>query len=281
MDKMILELFEQIRNPFLTAFFGFFTFLGEGLLLTAVVLLCYWLLSSRTGEQLAFTAITSLPLNCFLKYTVARPRPFIAGDVSLLPVDNVFVSTTTLGDCVSFPSGHTQSSSSFLAAASLRRKRALFAILSLVAVLLIMCSRLYFGVHYPTDVLAGLAIGLAVALFWEIIFRKAYGARYYILAALAILSLVPLLFHVDHDYVKGVGLLVGLAVFLPFANRIAREPSGLNRLWRIPVGLIAAGGAFAISFLFPKEEAFRLLSYFLLAGGATLGAQALFRLLKI
>ena len=47
------------------------------------------------------------------------------------------------------------------------------------------------------------------------------------------------------------------------------------------LGALAAGAVYALSLLFPEGEAFDLLFYFLLAGAATLGAQALFRLFRI
>ena len=282
MDAFLLEFFNRIRCDALTVFFGFFSFLGEGIPLVVGVLLCFWLTKPQTGERIAVVALTSLPLNTWLKVAVARPRPYVAETVPLLPVDNAFLSTTDLGSHVSFPSGHSQSVASFLSALSLRVKRVWVWIVCMLVTLLVMISRLYFGVHYPTDVIAGFLIGFFVALFWTVVYQKAYGARYYMLCAFAIASLIPLFFTQPHDCLQSVGLICGLAVFLPIANRVAPPLSSFpKRLLRIPVGALAAGAVFLVSLLFPEGDAFRLLSYFLLTGGATAGAQALFRLFRI
>ena len=92
--------------------------------------------------------------NLLLKNLVARPRPYIR-----LP------ELTMLMPCPSdhsFPSGHA--CASFAAAGSLwrsmDRKWNALRIPALVLAILIALSRLYVGVHYPTDVLTGTAVGL-------------------------------------------------------------------------------------------------------------------------
>ncbi len=280
MDRAILQFFEQIRVPFLDAFFAFFSFWGEGMALTVAVILAYWLLG-RAGEFLAVTTLTTFPLNVFLKTTVARTRPYAASVVKRVEFDNFFVDTMSLNETASFPSGHSQTSATFLSATALRAKRIWAAVLCLVFTLLIMCSRLYFGVHYPSDVLAGFAIGIAVTVVWECIYCFAPNARFPVLCAVAVLALVPVFFGFDESYLQSAGLLAGVAVFLPLATRIAAPPKGAKRLWRIPLGLAAVAAVFALCLLLPDGDAYKLLTYFLIAGAATLGAQALFRLCKV
>ncbi len=283
MDVTILQWFETIRCAGATAFFGFFSFLGEGVLLAAAVALFFWLAPTKTGERFAVVALSSLSLNAFLKCAVARPRPYVAGDVSLLPVDSPFLSTTSLTANVSFPSGHVQLTTSFLAALSARVRKIAVAAVSFLVLLLVACSRMYFGVHYPSDVLAGFLLGVAVGLIWSFVYDRAYGARYFALCACALLALAPLFFSAPHDYVKTAGLLSGAAVFLPVCDRLirARLPVSARRLWRVPLGAAATAGAFFLTRLFPAGEGFALLSYFLTAGAATAGANALFRLFRV
>ncbi len=280
MDVAILKFFQQMRAPFWDGFFSCFSFLGEATTVTVAVILAYWLLG-RAGEQLAVSTLTTLPLNVFLKVTVARPRPYVAGVVSRVEIDNFLVSTVDLLPNASFPSGHAQISSTILTGVAYRAKRAWTAILCLIAILLVATCRLYFGVHYPSDVLTGLALGIALAIFWEIIYAKVPNARFYILAGFAVLALLPLFFFVQKEYQQAAGLTAGVAIFLPFASRIAREPKGWKRLLRIPLGLIPVAVCAGIGLLLPEGEAFSLLTYALIAGGGTLGAQALFRLCRV
>lgn len=284
MEQAILKFFESIRCTPLTVVFGFFSAFGETIVVAAFIILTYWLSSRRTGEQIAVAALTSIPLNAALKLIVARPRPYIAGTVSLLEVDKPLLSTTTesLGANMSFPSGHSQMTSNFLTSCSLRAKKGWMWACSAVFVLLVMCSRLYFGVHHFTDVLAGLLLGVAVALFWELVYARFRRARYYILCGLAVLALVPLLFFTHKDYQQAAGLIAGAALFLPLTDmlhvRCSRFP---KRLLRVPLGLIPTGAAFAITLLFPEIVGLRVVKWLLITAGATLGAHALFKLCKV
>ncbi len=121
----------------------------------------------RGGLTLAAGLLCSLLVgNLLLKPLVARPRPcWIDTAVALL--------VAVPGD-YSFPSGH--SLSGFIAAVILLRYDRRFGIPALVLAVLIAFSRLYLFVHFPSDVAAGLilgvGIGLAVSLLMEKLLRR-------------------------------------------------------------------------------------------------------------
>ncbi len=282
MDEMILKFFEGIRSPALNVVFGIFSTLGEGMVVAGIVILLYWLWG-KAGEQLLFTAVSSAALNSVLKVTVARPRPFVAGVVERVDIDTPIFSTRDLGDFLSFPSGHAQTSSAALVGSSLRLKKWWMWLIAVPVILLIICSRLYFGVHYPTDLLAGLALGIAVAVFWEIIFRYAYKSRHLIMLffAAAVICLVP--FFPEKDLLMTGGLLAGAAVFMPLTSLLKYDPPkwSWKRLWRIPVGGILAGMVYVGFHFLPADTGLYFLRWFLLVGAATFVANAFFKLLKI
>lgn len=101
--------------------------------------------------------------NLFLKNVVARTRPYevVEGLTRLIEKQSDY----------SFPSGHT--AASFAAAVilflQLPKK---YGIPALILAVLISFSRLYLGVHYPTDVLAGAVSGTLIALAVHWIFEK-------------------------------------------------------------------------------------------------------------
>ena len=105
--------------------------------------------------QLVLAIFLTLGLvDLVLKPTIARSRPFEA----VQDVRVVGARPATL----SFPSGHAASAfaGAFVTTMMVRRGRAaLWALAVLIA-----CSRIYIGVHYPIDVAAGALVGLAVAV---------------------------------------------------------------------------------------------------------------------
>jgi undecaprenyl-diphosphatase len=101
----------------------------------------------------AATAITTSLLNALFKYAVQRDRP---PTIILDPKPLMEVPTTS-----SFPSGHT--STSFACAYVISRLAPRLTIPVFVLAALIGFSRIYVGVHYPLDVVAGAIFGLIVA----------------------------------------------------------------------------------------------------------------------
>ncbi|MBN9346755.1 MAG: phosphatase PAP2 family protein [Devosia sp.] len=112
----------------------------------------------RTGAFLAFVVITGTLISNALKAFFDRPRPDLTGIVH--------VATA------SFPSGHaTVSAVAYLtlgvvlARASSRHRMKVFYLLAAIFLTgIVGLSRLYLGVHYPTDVAAGWALGGAWAI---------------------------------------------------------------------------------------------------------------------
>lgn len=282
MEAVILQFFEGIRTPALTWVFGALSFLGEGLTVGAVILLLYWLLGGRAGEQLLVTAVSSAALNAMMKEAVSRPRPYAAGVVERLDVDTPLFSTRGLGDALSFPSGHAQATSSGVFAGAMLKKRIWGWILAAFFLLGVCASRLYFGVHYPTDLLAGALFGLIVALFWHLVYRDLYAFRYYFLAAFALVCLFMLPFSPEKDFVHMTALLAGAAFFLPLTSYLRAPMSkGWRRVFRLPVGLACVGAVFAATYFLPEGAGFSLLKWFLLVGAGTFLAAVFFKALKI
>lgn len=144
----------QALGGWLEAPMKFFSFLGTQDFFFLVLPLVYWSIDSRLGLRVAFTLIASVSVNYFFKLWFAGPRPYwVSGEVKALSSESSF----------GFPSGHAQNSVNVwgtLAAAN----RKLWQWAAGVLVFLIGFSRLYLGVHFLHDVLAGWLIGCA--LLW-------------------------------------------------------------------------------------------------------------------
>ncbi len=79
---------------------------------------------------------------------------------------------------LSFPSGHTSSAFTFAMAITLVLKKKSVAIPAFVFAFLMGFSRIYVGVHYPTDVIVGAFVGIVYALIGYAIFAKLYDVVY-------------------------------------------------------------------------------------------------------
>lgn len=127
-----------------------FTFLGSEDFFLLVMPALLWCIDIRLGFRIGLILLSSDGINGFLKLSLGFPRPFwVSSDVKALSMETSF----------GVPSGHSQTAVAVWGrvAAWLRRGWA-YVVLGLL-ILLISISRLYLGMHFPTDVLAGWIVG--------------------------------------------------------------------------------------------------------------------------
>ena len=157
----LLFLQESVRNPMLDSLMKFITALGNGgmIWIGATILLLIPKKTRSIGMMSAVALLGSLIINNnIIKNIVQRPRPFVTfTDLQIIiPMPSEY----------SFPSGHT--SSSFAAAAVFyRHLPKKLGLPSVILAGLIGFSRLYVGVHYPTDVIAGVIMGILLSYLAE------------------------------------------------------------------------------------------------------------------
>jgi undecaprenyl-diphosphatase len=144
-----------------------------GIVLFAIV--GYLVLANmRAAASLMLAAVLGgAALNSLLKFNFARPRPDF-----IVPAAKVFTA--------SFPSGHAVLSAiTYLTIAALlarttvsRPLRIYFVTVGIALTLLVGVSRVYLGVHYPSDILAGWCVGSAWALgCWAVMSRLQHGGK--------------------------------------------------------------------------------------------------------
>lgn len=126
--------------------------LGDGIAWYALLLALPWMhgvSAARPALAMAVSALAGLLLYKWLKRTFVRERPFIRHR-------GISLATAPL-DRYSFPSGHTLHAVSFTWQAVAFAPELGFVLVPLAA--LIAASRVVLGLHYPTDVLVGAALG--------------------------------------------------------------------------------------------------------------------------
>lgn len=151
-DYSALHAIQSSPNPWLTAIMLFITFFGTPVFWVGIASVFYWRAQENRSFFLMNLVVFVSAIVGALKFAFARPRPS-AEEFQVLSSDDYGLQ--------GFPSGH----SAMIAAAFSyswktikKHEKALFAIL----VLLVAYSRLYLGMHYPMDVIAGLALGLVI-----------------------------------------------------------------------------------------------------------------------
>ncbi len=156
LDGEILLGIQELRTDWLTAFFTTVTHLGDGgalWILAGVALLIPKKTRSAGIAVLAALLVTFIVVNLILKPVIARTRPYEV-------IEGLRLLVSPAHD-YSFPSGHSSSSmaAAVAMAGALPRRMRVIGWCAVGLAVMICFSRLYIGIHYPSDVLIGAAIG--------------------------------------------------------------------------------------------------------------------------
>lgn len=164
--SFLLWLQNNLRGPVLDPIMTTITHLGDGgifWIIMAALLMCIPK-TRKTGLVCAVSMIIGLiATNLILKNLVGRVRPYEL-------IEGLTILIKTPHDW-SFPSGHT--TNAFAAAwVMFTRLPKKYGVPALILAILIALSRMYVGVHYPTDVLGGVIVGCSAAWCAGWILRK-------------------------------------------------------------------------------------------------------------
>lgn len=158
-EAVLLWIQEAVRQTWLDPVVKAFTTLGNAGILWIVlaVAMLFWRPTRKAGVLAGCALLFSLLFtNLGLKLLLTRPRPYTVVE-GLIPL-------LTSGDPNSFPSGHT--SAAFAAGLVWARTlpKAWMRRTAVIQAVLMGLSRLYVGVHYPSDVVSGAVVGTVCAL---------------------------------------------------------------------------------------------------------------------
>jgi membrane-associated phospholipid phosphatase len=280
----VIRTVQSVASPILTLLMKAFTFAGTEYFYLALLTALYWCVDRRRGIRLTVLVLLSTALNLWLKNVFAVPRPFIIDPSVALDFEPTFA----------LPSNHAQTAFVFWAAAAwyfFRGWRRI--VVAIVPALLIGFSRVYLGVHYPTDVMAGWAIGgLIVGLDYLLGERTTKwlsslrpSLRMAVVTAVTIVIVAS-----NRQDVSTAGLLFGFAAgctYLPSAAGFSAEGPWSQKTLRYLVG----AGTLAIVYILPKlllagieaegPPLVRFLRYALVGLWASVGASWLFMRLRL
>jgi membrane-associated phospholipid phosphatase len=276
----------QQFSPQLDLPFKALTFLGNEEFFMLILPFVYWSLDRRTGARLAILFLVSAYVNTVAKALVGQPRPF-QYDQAVRPLIRAGGG--------GFPSGHTQSAVviwGYLAAAF---QRPWLWVAAGALILLIPLSRVYLGVHFPTDLLGGYVIGTALVLFYlrfepvvEAWFLQK-GLPLQLFLALALPALLLFLFVAKERYIiSSVATLMGVGLGLVLERRwvgFDSEGSPGVRALRFILGaailFVLYGGLKVLFSGLDPVLFFRFLRYLFIGLWITLGGPWLFMKLRM
>lgn len=165
-DSVEMKLYYALQSDssFVYGIMRGFSYLGDTLF---VIILCVALmLVTRLSKKYAIPTVASViigfGLNNLIKVIIQRPRPII---------ENCKLDETTF----SFPSGHAMSNISFYAALALcvllycnsKKIKKIFVPILFAIPVIMGISRIYFGVHYFSDIISGWSLGILTA-YWVV-----------------------------------------------------------------------------------------------------------------
>lgn len=150
-DLYFLKLINlKLNCRFLDCFMSFFTHFGSFLFSSCLLLVLVSVPQYRMlGKQLFFALSLSHCLVVFVKLKTKRKRPFVKYE---------FLNVKKIGTdkISSFPSGHTSTAFSIMTTLFLFLR---IPFIFMVLPVLVGISRVYLGVHYPSDIMTGMLIG--------------------------------------------------------------------------------------------------------------------------
>ncbi len=228
------------RNETWTAVFKTISYTGEEWFLMAFLAVGYWCINKKLFRDLAVMACVSTLLNALLKsiFQVARPL----GEHLM-----------HINDSYSFPSGHAQIATTLWLLLAFHYKRPFFWWLAGIMILGQCLSRVYLGVHFPTDVFAGFVVGSLIATaytqyknstYWPIFSRSKWAVA--IVFSLSIgLYYFCMIGNIDKNNIIAGGVLLGIIWGHLLENRFCHYQTSSNYLFKIGItvfGLITLFG---------------------------------------
>lgn len=249
---------QQVSGSFVDMLMSFFSMFGEELIMVAVLGFIYWGLDKKAGEYIGLNLIAGCVVNPLFKNIANRRRPYF--DSPQIECRKLIDSSADKFDVVaqgySFPSGHSSGSASLYPALAVQWRKKWLLIVAIAIPFLVGISRVFLGVHYPTDVLAGWALGVGL-VFLNYFLLKVVKNKYWIYLGYVVVGAAGMFYCKTNDYFTSYGMLLGFTAGVFFDEKVTKFENtkvwwrmilrvavgaglylGLNALIKLPMGWI-------------------------------------------
>jgi membrane-associated phospholipid phosphatase len=251
LQALDIGLVQALQNTgdWLKPVMEFFTALGYPQAYMAIIAVVYWSLDRKLGLKMAIYLPLSSSINSILKFAIHAPRPYwVSTEILAIHSSNGF----------GMPSGHSQASTVWLLASCFLQKKWFWT----VAILLTLCiglSRVYLGVHFPTQVIAGWVAGITVLLcfirlegvisswlkshhvYRQLLFML--GTTFLIILAGAIILLITRNWDMPADWIRNASSIHSLDTNLLRAYSMASVAGNAGSFLGVSIGAVLMGKA--------------------------------------
>jgi len=275
-----ITMIQQIDTSLIDSFFRAVTSLGDELFYLILFPFLLWCVDFYLGLQVGIIFLLSVYVNNGIKEIFQQPRPF-----EILPeIQKIHASG------YGFPSGHAQSSLVVWGSIAYWQKQIWIRNLSILLILLIGFSRIYLGVHFPTDILGGWFFGgiilcLNIFVFLKVKLNFSPENMIFKIIGITLFPIILLQFQSSPDTISSMAALMGVGYgLLLFHSSIGEIRLGnwLQRLFSFLLGAIGIGILYlGMKFILPSEsqsfyQLSRFFRYLLLGIWISFGAPWLF-----
>jgi membrane-associated phospholipid phosphatase len=291
----LIRAIQTVASPPLTGIMTGITWLGSTAAYLAIIPFIYWCIDEKKGFRLTLALLVSAWINITVKFLLDQPRPFFPGYDP-----TVGLIHETMGG---FPSGHAQNALVIwvIAASWIKNKWAYIS--AYLLCFLISFSRVYLGVHFPSDILGGWLLGGLVLCGYFFLGGRIErsldkGGPRAKMIVIALCAFLMILYRPHDGMLMNGGLLLGVGAgnfldrkYIGFAAALPDKNAGQKALlWlaRFAIGIAVTAALYLglkKAFQFVQDSNFESLLYFtrycLVGLWVSAGAPALFSVTRL